>query len=623
MCGAAAVLLSLTDVAAASETVVSSGLSIRDGRTQPVFDYADAVREVVYIDVPVDTDGDGESDRIAMRITRPRPTEQGLKVASIVQASPYYGGGWDNPDLQWHPDDVVDEPQLASWQPPTGPWPGWTEGHVYNDNYFVPRGYAVVKVAALGTWASSGCPVIGNADDKRSMKAVVDFLAGRIKGYAEDGREVTADWSTGDVAMTGKSHEGSLPIMAAATGVPGLRTIVSIQGVANWYDTVRRNGGVVHSPTFPGDDIDMTAKVIVSRRDPAACEAEIRRMSQDMDRQTGDYNEFWAARNSLGDVRAFPPTFLIAGLRDQSVTPKHFADQWAALGRHRIPRKAWIMQAGHDDPLYVAEQRWLDEVHAWYDHWLYGIDNGVTERPAVDVETAPGVWRTQSTWPAPDAKPVRMSLKAGDGTGQPGVLSREGAGSGSQGFVDASKRPTADKLGDLSGGDDSRLLYVSPPLATDQHLSGTPKIQVRARLSGAAPYLTGYLIDLGPDTRVTGFAPTAESWCFGPSLDGDSGCRSRWAYQSGLTPYHVVSRGWQDVRNRISDRTTTPVDPSTSNVYRWDLEPSDHVFKAGHRIAVVVMATDYEHTLRYPTGTQVTVDLAGSGVTLPLTPSDG
>src|SRR5690606_12160660 len=112
---------------------------------------------------------------------------------------------------------------------------------VYNDNYFVPRGYAVVKVTALGTSLSTGCPVIGERNDKASMKAVVDFLAGRRSAFAADGRTVTADWSTGDVAMTGKSHEGSLPLMAAATGVAGLRTVVSLQGVANWYDVHRRN----------------------------------------------------------------------------------------------------------------------------------------------------------------------------------------------------------------------------------------------------------------------------------------------------------------------------------------------------------------------------------------------
>jgi X-Pro dipeptidyl-peptidase len=39
----------------------------------------------------------------------------------------------------------------------------------------------------------------------------------------------------------------------------------------------------------------------------------------------------------------------------------------------------------------------------------------------------------------------------------------------------------------------------------------------------------------------------------------------------------------------------------------------------GHRIGLVVMATDHDYTLRYPAGTKVSVRLGGSTLRLPLT----
>ncbi|MCO6004731.1 hypothetical protein NE236_07045 [Actinoallomurus purpureus] len=58
---------------------------------------------------------------------------------------------------------------------------------------------------------------------------------------------------------------------------------------------------------------------------------------------------------------------------------------------------------------------------------------------------------------------------------------------------------------------------------------------------------------------------------------------------------------------------------SRSHRTYWKLVPYDHVFKPGHRIGLVIMATDHDYTLRYPAGTKVSVRLGGSTLRLPLT----
>ena len=62
-----------------------------DGKTAPVFSYADAKRERVCIPVAgVDQDANGVIDRVAIDIIRPKESGPTLKVPAIIDDSPYY-----------------------------------------------------------------------------------------------------------------------------------------------------------------------------------------------------------------------------------------------------------------------------------------------------------------------------------------------------------------------------------------------------------------------------------------------------------------------------------------------------------------------------------------------------
>jgi len=97
----------------------------------------------------------------------------------------------------------------------------------------------------------------------------------------------------------------------------------------------------------------------------------------------------------------------------------------------------------------------------------------------------------------------------------------------------------------------------------------------------------------------------------------------RYEYVTAEAPFKIVSRGWLDVRNRHRPDRTDPITPGRAYDFRWDLQPQDYVFKAGHRIGVVLISTDYEYTLRYPPGTRVTVWPGRSRLHLPVTPDGG
>src|SRR3954452_4583814 len=158
-----------------------------DGETSPVFSYADAIRERVFIPVAgVDHDNNCLPDQIAIEIIRPLETNSGLKVPSIIDPSPYYtsvGRGNETQYIHTTSAGVLDKFPL------------------FYDNFFVPRGYAFIAAQAVGTAFSTGCPLHGGPGDVAGLKAVIDWLRGRAVGYDNDGNPVTAGWNSGKNAM--------------------------------------------------------------------------------------------------------------------------------------------------------------------------------------------------------------------------------------------------------------------------------------------------------------------------------------------------------------------------------------------------------------------------------------
>lgn len=195
---------------------------VRQGRTVPTYSYANAIRQSVYVSTTMDSDHDGRPDKIAADIVRPRAGA--TKVPVIMEASPYYsccGRGNENQVKGYTKHGVINDMPL------------------FYDNYFVPRGYAFVGVDLTGTNRSTGCGDVGGPAEVQGAKAVIDWLEGRAKAYDSAGNLVRATWTTGKVAMIGKSWDGSIANGVAATGVRGLTTIVPVSGISSWYDYSR------------------------------------------------------------------------------------------------------------------------------------------------------------------------------------------------------------------------------------------------------------------------------------------------------------------------------------------------------------------------------------------------
>jgi X-Pro dipeptidyl-peptidase len=472
------------------------------------------------------------------------------------------------------------------------------------DDTYVPRGYAVVLGESTGTGGSDGCPTVGDDQETLGAKAVVDWLNGRARAFDAAGAPVRADWTTGAVGMTGVSYNGTLPNQVATTGVEGLETIVPVAAISSWYDYYRANGLVVapHSETggvgdnaYQGEDTDVLALFTgTEERINGPCRHVLERLRERQERTTGDVTPFWADRDVLGAVdRIRASVFVVHGLNDFNVKTKAFASWWERLAAAGVERKLWLHNGGHgpqegDEATVAAYRR---TVLRWFDHELHGVPNGIDAEPRATVQREDGRLTAEADWPAPGTAPAMLHLAA-DTVAEPGTLSprpRRGGPRPRQSFVDRGRELDTDDvlIQDPDVAHPNRLVFLGDELTRDVRLSGTPVVDLRLSVDDrTAANVTAVLVDYGP-------------------------------FGAGVAPA-MVTRGWIDPQNRRRLDRSAPVDPGREYALRFDLQPDDHVFRAGHRIGLVVVSTDRDFTLRPRPGTRLSVHPARSALTLPV-----
>ncbi|MBJ7907035.1 Xaa-Pro dipeptidyl-peptidase [Streptomyces sp. DSM 110735] len=573
--------------------------------SRPVYSYAHAVRESVWVDTGLDGDGDGRTDRVAADIVRPsEPARQGRKVPVIMDASPYYsccGRG--------------NESQLKTYD---------AQGHVvqmplFYDNYFVPRGYAFVGVDLAGTNRSDGCVDVGGRSDIRSAKAVVDWLGGRARAYTSrtGGTPVRASWTTGATGMIGKSWDATIANGVAATGVKNLKTIVPISGISSWYDYYFAQGAQLYD-----GGPDELAGYVDSEGAQAHC-AAVQKKLADGSPTSGDWTGLWTERDYVKDaakVRA--SVFLVHGMQDLNVRTKHFGQWWDALAKHGVERKIWLSQTGHVDPFDYRRGAWVDTLHRWFDHELLGYDNGIDRAPMADIERHPDQWVTSAVWPPRDTRTTTLYPARGatPGVGTLGL----GRSTGTERFTDDPSRSETDWAADLTKSTPDKAAFVTPALTGPLRISGSSHVTVTATPSTASAHLSAVLVDLGPDTirdyadGGEGITTLADRTCWGESTTGDSACFKTTAAKTVHVDATVVSRGWADLGHHASLAKGTPLTPGRAYTMTLDLAATDHVVPAGHRLALVVAGTDKDLIEPPSTRPTLTLDLSRTRARLPL-----
>jgi X-Pro dipeptidyl-peptidase len=567
----------------------------KNGEAQIVEAFKDAkqwIRHDLWVATTFDTDGDGKLDRMHVDVTRPYQTEsQGLKLPIVYISSPYFAGvARGGKELFWNVKHELGEKVTGPFHPQvkrTGKRPIISNSHIKT---WVPRGYIVVHSSSPGTGLSQGSPTIGGDNESLAPKAVIDWLCGRIKGYTTPyGNEtVTAFWSTGKVGMTGTSYNGTIPLAAATTGVKGLEAIIPIAPNTSYYHYYRSNGLVRSPGGYLGEDIDVLYDFIHSGDESkrAYNNANVRdiEMKNGMDRITGDYNDFWAGRDYLNHMKPMKAALLMShGFNDWNVMPEHSYRIYQAAKAQGIPSQIYYHQNGHGGPPPMKM------MNRWFTRYLHGIQNNV-EHDANAWIVREDALKSNPTpykdYPNPAALPVQFYITEGGlKTGGLSILKKK----------TTSKETLTDDY-HFSGSDlakaansKNRLLFITPTLKEDIHISGVAKITVKIASSKPAANLSVWLVSL-PWNDTKGAKITE----------------------------NIITRGWADLQNHKSMTKSEPLKPGTFYSMTFDLQPDDQIIKKGQQIGLMIFSSDSQFTLHPKPGTQLTVDLNGTSIILPI-----
>lgn len=563
-------------------------VTIVDGVTAPRYDYAEALRESVWVQAP-DFDGDGQPEQVAVDIIRPAELAGVAEVPVVMMASPYFtccGRGNESERKVW--DENGDPLRFP----------------MHYDNYFVPRGYAYVAVDIAGTSRSTGCVDMGGESDILSAKAVVDWLNGRGTAINADGEEVTATWSNGRTGMIGKSYDGTIANGVAATGVEGLETIVPIGAISSWYDYTRSQDLLYSTNYAPW----LSSYVMGNRHQPQDCSAVLEEMRVDQDDATGRYNAFWAERDyrdgTLGSAAAVNASvFVVHGLQDNNVKTRNFGEWWESLDATGVDRKMWLLRPGHVDPFDSNREEWVRELHRWFDSELMDIDNGILDEPAVRSEIAPRTYAFSDSWPVARTTPtLRPQADGGLAIGRQDRSELD--------FTNSRTLREAQAV--TSDGEGRRLLFSTGALKHDVRLSGKPVLDISISHEAPQGQVAVYLVDYGTAERVLdsgdGIRTTSQETCWGESTATDDACYREVVLNTGETPLQIVARGW------------ARLDGPGTHQLSVELQHNDLTLKAGHHLGLVIAGASPGRVVTVDNAaTTYTVDLSATQLQLPMT----
>ncbi|MCI5769401.1 MAG: hypothetical protein MR035_02315 [Dorea longicatena] len=422
-----------------------------DGKTGEKYDPATSsiVRYCVYVESDYDMDGDGKRDLVKAFIQVPRSAVEGnYKAATLYEARPYCAGvqadGYDHmkeveskeyrkidfADLDKEvpariPEGMISAMDLALKADPTDwyyPDKGNNNSMVYenldNFNYYLVRGFAVVVSAGFGALGSDGFNYVGSEYERDAFKSVVEWLHGDRVAYADrEGKiETKADWANGNVAMTGRSYAGTMPFAVATTGVEGLKTIVPVAGIADWYTQQNMQGAQRY---WPKEMLNSFLAYFCSSRynDETLSEKQLddiaafhHELSLQQLKCGFDYDpEFWGAGNyRLHADQIKCSALIVHGFNDENVSTKQFEMMHTAFEQAGQTVKLILHQGPHITPtmanknygILIDGKFYDDIVNEWISHYLYGVENGAEKMPEVLAQTNydQKKWEVESAW---------------------------------------------------------------------------------------------------------------------------------------------------------------------------------------------------------------------------------
>ena len=650
----------------------TSGVPTKDGYSN---DKSDIIRYSVYVETNYDTDGDGKLDLVKALVQLPRAAAEGkYKAATIYDARPYITGCTDNGkargidytkgdqgynlnNLYVQPAareaqgtantmDTAKKAKAEEWyylspyeSSPKDPFYDYEDLDWYD--YFLVRGYAAIEVGGLGTLGSEGLETCGADVETDAFKCVIEWLTGDRAAYTDRTSNIAikADWSNGNVAMTGRSYGGTTDFAVASTGVKGLKTIVPVAGIASWYEYTNSQGIATDDVAYSDNLAFYCAGRYINtglyQNDTEwkpikdIYPAYLNRIYNDQIALNGDYGPHWATRDytagnegkagtaSTSTYNNFNcPALIVHGLNDDNVRTKQFQLMYDAFKNKGQNVKLLLHQGEHITPDYddhktslmIGNKTYSSILNEWYSHYLYGQNtndgNNAEAMAAVTVQNnTDGSWSTLDSWPTSDSlADVNNKLTlTNTATGTTTINSNmNGISNWRDAFTSSSTSASA--------------MYATEPVANDTVIKGTVQVKISAAPiqhpdqqasaiavqsestgSRDALMMSAMLVDVADDEFTTYPMSRTEvktgkmNWVGSGAQDYEI-----INFKTVQSKYKIIARGWIDLANpsagfdSASAANKISLEDGVYHDYTVYLQPNYYTVKAGHKLALVV-----------------------------------
>lgn len=602
-----------------------------NGKSLATFEPNDFIREVVYVETPLDTDKDGQLDLVKVAIIRPKASQP---VPVMMTASPYHMGVNEVASdkklykmegeleikpagqIKVQPSGPLNLPPHSSDKPESEAEEtfSYLRSFTLND-YFLPRGFATIYVSGIGTAGSTGFMTSGDYQQIEGFKAVIDWLNGRRPAFTSHRRDkqVKATWANGKVATTGISYLGTMSTGLATTGVDGLEVIISEAGISSWYEYYRENGLVSSPGGYPGEDLDSLAELTYSRnliagdylRHNAHYQEQLQKDIVDrLDRETGDYSQFWEDRNYLPHADKIKATVIYThGLQDWNVKPRHVYKIFNAL------------PSNHDKHLFLHQGDHIN-MHNWqsidFRESLLTLLSDKLLGQKNTYELATVIWQDNSktqTWRVLSdfGSQKTLNLPLGEDT---------------QSIQNHYPQETFDRYSKAFQSFKTDLfdqkahsISLDLPVEEDLLLNGPACLNLRVKSSTNKGLLSAQLLDYGQKKQPSHLTRPVQA----KTVDYGRGfSRDNLDEIPHIdSPYRVITKGYLNLQNRtnLCQITTVPADDWLD--IKFELQPSLYQLKKGDKLRLVLYTTDFEHTIRDNSDYELTIDLANSTLQIP------
>lgn len=604
-----------------------------NGKSLATFSTNNVIREVVYVESRIDSDKDGLPDLVKVNIIR--PTFSG-RIPAVMTASPYHQGTNDKASdkalYKMEEELTVKEPHKISLEEPTldlvdpvGQAQLVTEAeekltHINSsytlNDYFLPRGFANIYVSGLGTKDSQGIMPNGDYRQIEAYKNVIDWLNGRCRAFTDHSRErqVKADWSNGKVATTGLSYLGTMSNGLATTAVDGLEVIIAEAGISSWYNYYRENGLVTSPGGYPGEDLDSLDELTYSRnllagdyiRGNDAHKASIEELKKNLDRKTGDYNQFWHARNYLLNAHKVKAEVVFThGSQDWNVKPLHVYQMFNALPSS-IKKHLFYHNGAH---VYINNWQSIDfreSMNALLTQRLLG------QKTEYQLPTV--IWQdntAEQTWLALKDFGNQVEHNTFTLGTEEAIIQNRYQDSDFERF--GKSYPTFNN--ELYQGKVNQIT-IDLPVTENIHLNGRIKLNLRLKSSINKGLLSAQLLELGEKKYLQPYPGILSV----RTLDN-----GRYHMLDNLfeLPYsqsaqRVITKGYLNLQNRDGLLDIKEVTPNEWMEFQLELQPTIYKLQQGDTLRLVLYTTDFEITVRDNLDYQLTVDLSQSSMEVPV-----